>query len=32
MKPHDAAASVAPLLATHGRTLDDYAAVVAGAA
>jgi hypothetical protein len=32
MKPHDATASVAPLLASHGRTLGDYAAVVAGAA
>ena len=32
MKPHDATAPVAPLLAALGRTLDDYAAVVAGAA
>jgi transposase len=32
MRPHDVAVSVAPLLAVHGRTLADYAAVVAGAA
>ena len=32
MRPHDDAAAVTPILATHGRTLDDYAAVVAGAA
>jgi hypothetical protein len=30
MRPHDDAAAVTPLLAAHGRTLDDYAAVVAG--
>jgi hypothetical protein len=32
MKPQDAATSVTPLLAAHGRTLEDYAAVIAGAA
>jgi hypothetical protein len=32
MRPHDDVAAVSPLLAAHGRTLDDYAAVVAGAA
>jgi hypothetical protein len=32
MRPHDDVAAVTPILAAHGRTLDDYAAVVAGAA
>jgi hypothetical protein len=32
MRPHDDPAAVTPILAAHGRTLDDYAAVVAGAA
>jgi hypothetical protein len=32
MRPHADAAVVTPILAAHGRTLDDYAAVVAGAA
>jgi transposase len=32
MRPHDDVATVTPILAEHGRTLDDYAAVVAGAA
>jgi hypothetical protein len=32
MRPHDDVASVTPLSPAHGRTLADYAAVVAGAA
>jgi hypothetical protein len=32
MRPRGEVASVTPLLPAHGRTLDDYAAIVAGAA